>query len=184
MTDPVSISKSEKLRSLRADYGRSLPERLGALMHCWESAAMANAWGVAHSDLLHRAHSLAGSAGTFGYGKIGAEAKLLEEILSALSQTEAAPSDAQKAAILGVLQNLWLILESGPDDAAEFKFNANSGDASGANQPINSCVALIEDDPLQAQAMATQLSLLGWDVRVFASASEANAMAQDPAPAH
>ncbi len=183
MTNPVPIPKAEKLRLLRADYGRSLPERLGALMHCWQALATTDVWGPAHADLLHRAHSLAGSAGTFGYGKIGAEAKLLEEILSTLSQTNAAPSDGQKATILEMLQNLWLILESGPDETDDFKFSAKLEDVSGKDKPINSRVALIEDDPLQAQAMAAQLSLLGWDVSVFASVNEAEAMAQDPAPA-
>ncbi len=183
MTNPVPNPKLEKLRLLRADYGRSLPERLGALIHCWQAVAIADVWGAGHVDFLHRVHSLAGSAGTFGYGKIGAKAKLLEEILTLLSQTSSTPSDVQKATILEVLQSLWLVLESGPADAAEFKIAADSGDASADNKPINSSVALIEDDPLQAQAMATQLSLLGWKVRVYASASEADAMSQDPTPA-
>lgn len=183
MADSPREVKLDKLRALRADYGRSLPERLGALRHCWHTAAAAETWNTALADMLQLAHSLSGSAGTFGYVILGAQAKQLEDLLTDLARKAVAPSTEQKAVIADALNSLWQIQAAGPDDEQAFRFLASPDDSSGEQKTVNCRVALVEDDPLQAQEMAGQLSLLGWDVTVYGSTSEAAAMAQGPAPA-
>lgn len=65
----------------RADYQRALPGKMAQIHALWRAL---DAGGEAPSplaDLERLAHTLAGAAGTFGFGEVGQAAKALELLL-------------------------------------------------------------------------------------------------------
>jgi HPt (histidine-containing phosphotransfer) domain-containing protein len=85
MDDQNIKKKLALLAQLRATFAAALPSRLDALEACWRKAHNAGTWSDAHAELLHLAHSLAGSAGTFDFKRVGEKARELEEALLSLS---------------------------------------------------------------------------------------------------
>ena len=85
MTVPDDVSLVAMLHKLKSDFEQQLPERLGkielALESCREKPADAEAVKV----LLLLLHSLGGTAGTFGFDDLGAEAQNLEADIAILT---------------------------------------------------------------------------------------------------
>jgi chemotaxis protein histidine kinase CheA len=76
----------ERTKELRQQYARTLPRfvaEIGRMMVV----------KVPRADLLHQFHSLAGSAGTFGYEEIATLAWEAEHILSSNSAPEITPGE-------------------------------------------------------------------------------------------
>ena len=61
----------------RADYGRALPARVAGAREAWQRAAASRS-DDDYRTLEREAHSLAGSAGTFGFPAVGVAARDLE----------------------------------------------------------------------------------------------------------
>lgn len=81
------------LEEARREFRAGLPGRLARIAALW--AAAREAGGAAdYSELVREAHSLAGSAGTFGLAAVGEAARALEHALAHLA---ARPADAQRA---------------------------------------------------------------------------------------
>ena len=78
-TDP---SFSAFLEAQRADYRRSLPQRLVQIETLWRQAL--NDESSALASLERCAHSLAGSGATFGFAALGDAARALELAVSPL----------------------------------------------------------------------------------------------------
>lgn len=75
ITDPSFLAGLEQLR---ADYRRSLPQRLAQVCVLWQQALNGENPAEALAKLERCAHSLAGSGGTFGYARLGDAARKLE----------------------------------------------------------------------------------------------------------
>lgn len=86
------------LERQRADYGRALPARIAEIESRWHDVAGGRASRDDLQELLRAAHSLAGSAGTFGYVAVGRGARQLEERLRALLASPAPDEAAVRAA--------------------------------------------------------------------------------------
>jgi HPt (histidine-containing phosphotransfer) domain-containing protein len=69
---------------LRQWFGDRLVERVGEIEAAWEAAQTASGGGEALARLHRLAHSLAGTAGTFGYPDVGLAARVLEKRLEEL----------------------------------------------------------------------------------------------------
>ena len=169
----AKLDQELKLAALRSSYTAALPERLQAMATCWGAAQHADTWGNAHAELLRLAHSLAGSAGTFGYHRLGIEAKQLEETLTRLSRHPEAPVSQQQTRIAGLFEALRSLALAGPDDARATPAEHPSDETHERTMSDNRRVVLIEDDGLLAQDLATRLSVFGWEVNVIANAVDA-----------
>lgn len=66
------------LEEQRADYTRSLPGRLEQLLGLWQQILNGDDLVQALPALERHAHSLAGSAATFGWAELGLAAQALE----------------------------------------------------------------------------------------------------------
>ena len=164
MTDPARTDKPARLRALQEAYGAELPKRLAELRALAEAflAAPASATG---EPLHRRAHSLAGSAGTFGYGHLGSEARRLEEQLAGLPG-EPPPGFAER------LRRQLAELEQAAREAPSLQ--AAPPTAVPRTDDTRS-VYIVEDDALLAADMAGQLAIYGWDTRIFPDATSARA---------
>ena len=95
-------TSQEQFRALlalqRADYQRSLPQKLAQLQGVWVALA-AGAGPPALTELERLAHTLAGTAGTLGFREVGLAARALEELLVRTSGGGQALTPAQRSEI-------------------------------------------------------------------------------------
>ena len=84
------------LEEQRADYTRSLPHRLEQMLGFWQQILKGEDLVQAWPSLERQAHSLAGSAATFGWADLGLAAQALELAVHPHAEAGQAPSpDAQ-----------------------------------------------------------------------------------------
>lgn len=183
MSEPEHTKKSAKLGALRATFATALPERLEAIETCWRRAEAANTWGDAYEKLMRLAHSLAGSAGTFGYRGLGVRARELEETLVLLSRASNPQFIQRKKQIAVLIDALCSLDQALPDEDGEIYPVVAPYSTDEMTLPINRSIVLIEDDVLLAQELAKQLSIFGWEVSVFANATTAFSTLKEPWPA-
>ncbi len=183
MSEKEQPKKLAKLGALRAAFAAALPVRVEAIEACWRTACAATVWGDAHAELTHLAHSLAGSAGTFGFRRLGEQAKTLEEILVLISRSTNQYNFQQETRITELVNALRSSALTGPDEGGEAFFVDASANSDVMIMPTNHRIVLIEDDALLAQEMATQLSTFGWDLSVFSNATDALTAIKEPWPA-
>lgn len=81
ITDPAFLAFLEEQR---ADYRRSLPQRLEQLASLWARVLNNEAPTEALANLERCAHSLAGSGATFGFAALSDAARTLELIVNSL----------------------------------------------------------------------------------------------------
>jgi diguanylate cyclase (GGDEF)-like protein len=168
-----------KLQVLRQSYVAELPNRLAEIASTWAALQRGEDRDGLHT--LHRlAHNLAGSAGTFGYPQLSTIAKDLEQqLLPCLAS--GLPADnaflARLTARLAELQATGAVCETACAPQAA------THDANTVQVLENRSVFVIEDDYLLAEEIATQLSVYGYEVQTFTSASQAMAAKQGPLPA-
>lgn len=96
---PLPASKQEKLRALRAKFAADLPGLVDAL----ENACRAADGGepAAVQEAYRHAHTLAGSAGTFGFVRVMDEARALETLFRAAREAGGYPESEEAGRILG-----------------------------------------------------------------------------------
>ena len=107
-----------KLQKLRKAYTAGLAERLAGIAQCWALVRQSPEDSSNVRELHRQVHSMAGSAGTFGYRRLGQAARNLEKIISEadeLALTEIAQADD----IQSRLDGLQLIADSGPEVAEQ-----------------------------------------------------------------
>jgi HPt (histidine-containing phosphotransfer) domain-containing protein len=82
----------ERIRELRQRYAQTLPDRLasiaGMLMQAGERS-------IARTELLRQFHTLAGTAGTFGYEDIATLAREAERVLSSAQAPDVTPEEVE-----------------------------------------------------------------------------------------
>ena len=84
------------LKEQRADYTRSLPLRLAQIAALWQQVLKGEDTAQALPTLERHAHSIAGSAATFGWADLGVAAQALELAVHPHAEAGQAPSpDAQ-----------------------------------------------------------------------------------------
>jgi len=83
-TRPVDPAFQDRLQALRDKYAASIPERLQAVADALALCSSATP-APQHVDQLHHSlHSIAGSAGSFGFKALGDDARRVEQMLRAL----------------------------------------------------------------------------------------------------
>lgn len=88
----------------RAEYRRTLPQRIAEMEARWHEIEPGQGDPADLEELLRAAHSLAGSAGTFGLLEVWRGARALEENLRALMAEPPAARPEQVSAALGSLR--------------------------------------------------------------------------------
>lgn len=161
------VNSVEKLRALQQAFEARLPERLGMIRSAWAGVQQGPDAPAALKELYRLAHSLAGSAGTFGYHRLGKAARQLEELLMQINGGVADVA-GRVPAINSALALLAAFASEGQDNNHETAVTATAAAAANAKKRIH----LLEDDPLLAAEIVNQLEHFGYEANSFHSSSE------------
>jgi HPt (histidine-containing phosphotransfer) domain-containing protein len=86
-----------QLAALKRTYVAGLPEKLSAIERAFRSAFSPRWKEQSCADAYRLIHSLAGSAGTYGFGKLGRVARSAEALLKRSVETKRALSARQQS---------------------------------------------------------------------------------------
>jgi len=153
------MTKAEKLIALRTRFRSELPARLDAIELAWQKDKLT----TQNEEFYRLVHSLAGSAGTFGYAKLGEQAHVLELLLQELKV--GATEHEQAEPIEQFVTNLRDIMLLGGDqgDKEEIFFHEESPVATKKQHLIY----LLEDDINFAEELLNQLEYFDYRVEIF-----------------
>ncbi len=169
MTDK-QITAADKLRALQQSFATQLPERLATIRHLWVALQDNSVEAESCRELYRMIHSLAGSAGTFGFQRLGQAARQLEEFLMHLN--DAAYSDAESVATIDSgLNQLDALANSGPDNAYA-ESSAITSQVAADTDHNRTLVYVLEDDHLLAREIVSQLEHFGYAAVSFPSTTD------------
>ncbi|PTQ89027.1 diguanylate cyclase [Agitococcus lubricus] len=155
--------KLEKLKALQHSYGQQLPLRIQAIEHiCLQLAQHLEEHPRLLPELHRLVHSLAGSAGSFGYGALSEHLRFIEQQLTLnMQQMQYALTPDQLVTLTAQVADLsrYLMVQ-------QLNYNL-SFTGLDLQQHDNRYVYIIEDDVLLAEEIQTQLSIYGWQAVVF-----------------
>lgn len=113
----ADLEVAKALSELRQRFARKLPDTLQAITALFESLS-AGSWAPAPVIDLHRmAHSLAGTAGTFGLPEVSHAARRLETSLQALLDAGTAPTDGSWSELTSRVHGLRSACQAGGHEA-------------------------------------------------------------------
>jgi diguanylate cyclase (GGDEF)-like protein len=165
MSAPHSQTELQaQLAALKATFHAALPERLGNI-----GAALAASRAAPEPrpqlGLLHRLlHTMAGSAGTFGFIELGNRARALESRVSLLLAAPAIAPDAHAPLAEAIAAYLdWY--RAHPDGQAGSTVQS-FGPVHARHGPVRP-VYVVDDDKLLSKDIALQLEYLGYDVIII-----------------
>ncbi|MBI5633969.1 MAG: diguanylate cyclase [Nitrospirae bacterium] len=168
MTHP-SDSVQEKLKGLRKVFSGQLPEKIRQLEEIMGSLDR-DVWdAIKAGQAAHLLHTLAGTAGTFGFAAVRAAARNLEARLRASIKDGGVPSGSMRAEfseLSGALKTACGVAEV---SAVAPQVNAQ---APFPVQPENDIVFVVDRDPIFIDSLALQLRCYGYQVAAFGSFAE------------
>jgi len=177
VADLQKTTTAAKLRVLQQAFAEQLPERLAIIHNTWVAVQQR----PEHSKELYRLiHSLAGSAGTFGFQRLGKEVRLLEEFLMQL--TDAAYNDTKNKLTINRALAEFDALASGGADNAQDDLSASIIQATTGKENDRALVYVLEDDHLLAPEIVSQLEHFGYDAESFSMSADI-ILAQQKCPA-
>ncbi len=160
--------KADKFRALQQKFMAQLPAKLTELQELWRAMqgnAIEDDHESVHTLLQRQIHSLAGSAGTFGFTRLGKQACEVEALLKA--------AQYDNGLIENALNNLNRLQNEVPEPPSELAspriFTAHDV------TPLMSLVYVLEDDPLLGKEIAHQLIHFGYEAKVFTHQSDLTA---------
>ncbi|MDD5388606.1 MAG: diguanylate cyclase [Gallionellaceae bacterium] len=164
---PADFSQGRQLLdTLRQSFIAQLPTRLAAIEQCWVDCYMAADPLPALHELLRLAHSLRGSARTYGLMPLGEAAGDLEDEIRPWPAREALPDSDARTHLDGLVAALRRAAQDIPGTLPALSWVPTKV----AAQP-GGFVYLLEDEPAQATRLASQLAHFGYPMKTFASAS-------------
>ena len=151
----------EKLLKVRHKYAAQLPVKIQHIKASWEHLSQ-KSWDQKYLKDLHLAiHSMAGSAGTFGFNQLGRTARILETLLLRVLENNKTPSLEQRDQIHIFLRDIY---------AAATLPNPLFTGLAWLKEKLHhdeSLVFIIEDDVSFATHLATELKMAGYRAKVF-----------------
>ena len=165
-----SLSISEKLDNLRADYIQQLPNILNEIRRVWVEYKSAPNNLANVRNLFRLTHNLSGSGGGFGFNEISSHAKILSEKLhTQMDVLNKNQENTHNLLELGeLLQNLRLACKEHKyiDKKVTPVTIKPQLHQENAPRPSNH-IFLVEDDPFQAGQISLQLEKFAYKVSVF-----------------
>ncbi len=170
----MSTDVEDKLRALREQYARHLPDKIATFRAKWQAACERPDDPAPFRHLLHELHTLAGSGASFGFPRVSRLARLAEQSLQRHLETPGALSlPASQAEIAALLERL----------AAAAQATGAPAEPAPAEGPPSRHIHLHVTDAEERQRLIRQLELYGHEVRHFESLAALAAAAQEATPA-
>ncbi len=138
--------------------------RIAAIEQCWIDCNLAPSPGPALHELARLAHSLRGSAKTYGLMALGDAAGELETALAPWLTNDALPDDETRRLLDQWMSVLHDTARIRPDTALEGASPTPKFEARAA-----SSIYLLDDDTTQARMLADRLGHFGYHVEMFTS---------------
>lgn len=176
----------QALKAIEAAYEANLPARLDdiddALQQCIDEPANEEH----RHTLLVKLHGLAGSAGTFGFARLGLQATDLEMLLSAFMKGTA-PLGKDFAPVVSGVRDLlrWAKVNPKGDDALrEISVTMPRNHlANDGNVAPRRLIYLVHDNPMLATDIAVQLQYFGYEVEIISELARLQACIDRRMPA-
>lgn len=168
-----------KLQALYDAFALQFPSKLKSIEDLWARVAAGD--GEAAQTLHRELHTLAGSAGTFGYSRLGNGAKRLETAIAALI----AGGTLSRATLDPLAPLLDRLRETAatPDSPGAKETAGVPAAPAGFGKPGDaSLVYVVEDDAQLAQLVAHHLTRFGYAVRTFGDTAGFRAAVAREAP--
>ncbi len=168
MADNQLAAKQAKLQALQDKFRKKLPQRMAQIRDHWRAFESDGGQNNSAANLLQAIHSLAGSAGTFGYQRLGLLARQFELLL----REESAKAGEQPfKQMLSQYDELIECATRGPEEPATrgpvVKPRRTESEA-----PL---IYVLEDDPTLGEEIRRQLLNFGFHSQIF---SEESALAE------
>lgn len=175
-------SVQDKLRKLRNDFVVQVPDKVHALEQSWAAIRENPNESQAANALYRLAHSLRGSAGTFGFVALSDASRSLETLAKSLLDCASPLTDEFN----GQMTALFLLLKqaafsSQKSTEHERTLQLRSKRALHLDEDDSKVVFLVQDDAQMAQDLAVQIGHFGYKTRIFSQVEGlALALAQSP----
>lgn len=166
----ASLSQSaldKKLASLQADFKRSLLGKVIDIEKRWQSVLDQETDESAIDDCYRMAHTLAGSAGTFGANTVTTASRELIHALKSISDNETLSSDIKSIITALILRLISVANEWQPSKIPYFQPLENIAENKTENK--GNLIYLAEDDELLAEDLRTQLEYDNFTVKHFSA---------------
>lgn len=164
-----ALTFEDKLQELKDSYVAHLPEKIKDIQKLWNS--LANNWQPDKLEELHiLVHSLAGSAGTFGFDHMGKVARSGDNILKSYRETGVSPGKSKNNELDALLEKLSAICNEIVDSSNNEKLSVSlpTINISAKAAPlVANRIFLVEDDEDAAKELALQIEQFGYEVIVF-----------------
>ncbi|MHB8880573.1 MAG: diguanylate cyclase [Thermodesulfovibrionales bacterium] len=167
MTHP-NETVNEKLKGLRKVFEAQLPGKVLQIEKAWDDLTR-DGWDPQKAEEAARLlHTLAGTAGTFGYSSVRGAARALETMLRTAVRDGAAPSAAEHLAALKAACGETAVPPPPPPAPTEA--------ATEASPCLPECdeIFLVDADPLFCESVAGQLRCYGYRVSTFSTRAALN----------
>ena len=157
----------KRLEALHKRFAGTLPERIRQLEECCAAYLENKADLEAMETAVRAAHTLAGSAASFGFKDVGSAAKTLEAALKTGTETEGGPDEELEQKIGTCIESLKSALL---ERNSSFDTKTAYGQPEILSSPLREkIVFILEDDPHLLHTISLQLLYFGYQVRPFAS---------------
>ena len=170
----MSTDVEDKLRALRDQYARHLPDKVATFRAKWQAACERPDDPGPFRHLLRELHTLAGSGASFGFPRVSRLARLAEQCLQRhLEAPGALARPAAQAEIGELLARL----------AATAREAGTAADVAPVASPSARPIHLHVADEEERQRLIRQLELYGHEVHPFGSLAALTEAARDATPA-
>lgn len=177
-------SALEKLAKLQQLFHEQLPDKLCQLEKLWLLVCQGDADDQAVSEFHRMAHSLAGSAGTFGAIAVGAVARELEIELKPLLNLDEEQSVGNDAGLIDVIDEVIARLRQAVQQWQPTKLpQLAPAIEKESKSKVNDLIYLLEDDVLQAERIRACLEQKDFQLRCFTRLSDFEAACEEQLPA-
>jgi diguanylate cyclase (GGDEF)-like protein len=166
MTDKSQVMLA-KLQALQDTFRTQLQKRLADIQAAWVILQQQSDDQQAQKQFHIQVHSLAGSAGTFGFKQLGDEARHLEEFFQQ-GENITLPDVSVRQKISDLLAKLHDAAAQGPDQLLATQNQQATQSAHSEND--QTLVYVLDDDTMLSKEIANQLQNFGYEVQTFSNA--------------
>lgn len=170
----AQIDPNKESQLLRDEFLSSLEPHLSEIAAACRFCFDEDRSPASLKDLLFLVHRLAGSAAVFNYHEISMALKKIEAVLLGFkARYEAAPEEADVSFFEQAKPRLKVLFDELRAAADRKKLVLSDALQQVSNEPslketrASKLVYLVEDDPIQARELATQVGYFGYTVSVF-----------------